>query len=192
MKELVVDNFKASKDRVFVIPHTLPEEYYVPPPGECRCSTSMDAINLVFVGDMTIRHNVDAVRFLLRILSYVKAYVGRPFTLHIVGRVNDTVRSMIERLVCDYGLERHVRLWGYVEDIDEVLCCMDVLLAPMFTMSGVSTKMLFYLRFKDKIILASKEAVEGLEHLAERHGHVIIAETPADIAIKLYKVLKNA
>ena len=59
-------------------------------------------------------------------------------------------------------------------------------------MSGVSTKMLYYLRFREKTIIASREAVEGIEHLVATHGKVVIAENPKDFAKKLLEVVNNA
>jgi len=195
MKKKIVNMFKVPQERVIIIPHALPSKFQTP----IVCISDYDRFRgvhsitkLVFVGSLRTSHNVEAVLYLIRVLSILKEYIKKPVILYVIGSVDDKTKCFIERFVSKCGLEGVVNILGFIEDLDDFICRnADILLAPMFTMSGVSTKMLYYLRFKDKVIITSKEAIEGIEHLAARHSRVIVAEDSRDFARKLLEVINN-
>ncbi len=184
---------------ILVIPHTLPENL--------RRSLYCDKLSLrrsserrltsLFIGDLNAEHNYASALFLIRVMKLLDLKLreaeGRDLlTLKLVGRASEERRRELIELVKRLGFRRvTVEVVGYVDDLDDYICReADVLLAPMFTMSGVSTKMLYYLRFRNKKILASKEAVEGLEDLISNADNVLIANTPKEFYKKLYSLVR--
>ncbi|MEL9939456.1 MAG: glycosyltransferase [Ignisphaera sp.] len=190
MAKSIMQKFEYPKEKIFVVPHALPSRLGTI--SYCRARSRERAITLAFVGDLEMQHNLEAATFIIRMLPLLKKVAKKNIKLLIVGRVGEKASHLLNDLVEKLGIKKEVEMLGYVEDIDDLLCNeADVLLAPMFTMSGVSTKMLNYLRFKDKIIVASREAVEGLEPIVERHGNVIIASNPKDFMLKLIDLVKD-
>ena len=190
MKSTIIRKFGIPGERIVIIPHSLPRKLLRTLSCEDE-KTSDSIIRLFFVGSLKARQNLEAVTFPIRVLPIVLSQNNKDVELVIAGSVDEEVYRYLRELSEKYGVSRHVKILGYVENLDEVVCESDVLLAPMFTMSGVSTKMLYYLRFPNKVIVASKEAIEGIEELVKMHGSVIIAENPKDFVLKLIGVVKN-
>lgn len=189
MKYNIINEFKIYNDKIIVIPHLLPNNLLNTP--ICRGKNNASVIKLAFMGSLNARQNFEAVMFLLSVVPFLKSVAKKRIELVIIGGIDDDVRKALNKVIEEKGVLDSVVFTGYVEDPDMFLCDADVLLAPMFTMSGVSTKVLYYLRFRDKIILVSKEAVEGLEHLISKRNDVVVANTPIDYARKLIKVVKE-
>ena len=139
--------------------------------GEC---------SVFFIGSLEAPQNLEAALYLVAAVAAASKATGRKIRLVIVGKAPPHAARIVEEAAARTAAE--VELLGYVEDPDPYACSADVLAAPMFTMSGVSTKMLYYLRFPGKRIIASSEALEGLRHLAKRHGNVAEARSPRDFA----------
>jgi len=185
MKSYIVNNFNYPVTRIFVIPHKLPKKFgFI----TCRNKKEFDVIKLAFVGDLLATHNLISARYLINALSILKMFIKKNVELLLIGRNNENIVQNLRSYAISRSVIENVKILGFVEDLDEVLCDADILLAPVFTMSGVSTKMLYYLRFKDKIILASREALEGIERLS---NNVVVADGPVDFINKFLMILNK-
>jgi len=186
MTKILVTDLNVTKERLFTIVHTIPHELL--PQQHCEKTTRDNIVRMAFFGSLTMRQNLEAALFLINTLSFITRRINKPIELLLIGAISENEIKTLTRAISLYNVEKNVKILGYVEDPSQALCNADIFLAPMFTMSGVSTKMLYYLRFKDKIILASREAVEGIGTLS---NNVIVANDPADFIKKLLIVLNE-
>lgn len=190
MKSTIARRFGIPKERIITVPHSLPKKLLRT--QSCRDGKINNNITrLLFVGSLGARQNFEAVTFLIKLLPIILSQSNRRVELIIAGKVSEGDYRFLRDLSRAYKVSEYVRILGYVDNLDEVVCKSNILLAPMFTMSGVSTKMLYYLRFPGKTIIASKEAIEGIEELVKMHGNVIVAENPRDFILKLLKTVKQ-
>lgn len=190
MKSIIIRRFDIPSEKIAVIPHSLPKKLLRTQLCE-NGKINNNITRLLFVGSLKARQNLEAVIFLIRVIPIVLSQSNKNVELVIAGPVDEEVYRYLRDLSEAHGVSKHVKILGYVENLDEVICESDVLLAPMFTMSGVSTKMLYYLRFPSKTIIASKEAIEGIEELAKRRRSIIVVEKPRDFILKLLKTVKQ-
>lgn len=190
MKNRIAESLALNASRIIIVPHLLPEK--ISSNIKCGETASGESLKIAFLGTYEADQNFEAAKFLITILPIVKRYSGRHVQLLLVGKISAERADLLRRLAERLGVSSDVILTGYVSDPAKVLCEAKVLLAPMFTMSGVSTKMLYYLRFRDKLIVASREAVEGLEHLVNKHGCVVVADGAIEFVRKLVEVIRHA
>ena len=190
MKDKIVSWYHIPPSRIIIIPHILPKKLLRIPSCPKR-GLSNKPIRLAFVGSLRARQNLEAAIFLISIMPILMLGNRRPLELMLIGSVDGKEKKLLEEISSKKGVSNRVKILGYVQNLDDTLCKVDVLLAPMFITSGVSTKVIYYLRFKDKIILISKEATEGLEKLIKKSKNVIVAEDPKDFVLKLMKIIKN-
>jgi len=186
MTKMLITDLNIAKERVFTIIHTIPHELL--PQQHCEKTTRDNIVRMAFFGSLTMRQNLEAALFLINALSFITKLINKPIELLLIGAISENELKTLTRAISLYNVEKYIKILGYVKDPSQVLCDADIFLAPMFTMSGVSTKMLYYLRFKDKIILASREAVEGIGTLS---NNVVIANGPTDFIKKLLIVLNE-
>jgi len=194
MKYKITSIFNINSKKIIVIPHMLPSHLSeISEKKTCneRIQERTNDVKLAFVGTFEANQNLEAAIFLILTLSIILSIIKKNIKLLLIGKISDTKRKLLKDIATRLGVSKNVEITGYVDHLDNILCNADILLAPMFTMSGVSTKMLYYLRFKNKIILASREAIEGLGYLIRKHGNVVVAEDPTDFVIKLARVIKN-
>ncbi len=190
MRSIIIHRFGIPKEKILIIPHSLPKKLLRTKPCKNGKNNRITA-KLLFVGSLEARQNLEAAAFLIRVLPVVLLHSGKKIELIFAGHTNEEILSYLINLSEKYNVSKHVKILGYVENLDEVACESHVFLAPMFTMSGVSTKMLYYLRFSDKVIMASREAIEGIEELAKKHGKVVVGDNPREFVLKLIKVIKE-
>ncbi len=166
--------------RVVSIPFRLPEAMANAVDCEALGGRRDGECKVFFVGSLEAPQNLEAALYLVAAAAAASRATGRRIRLLLAGKAPPQAARAIREAAAK--TEVAVELLGYVDNPDPYACSADVLAAPMFTMSGVSTKMLYYLRFPGKRIIASSEALEGLRRLARRHGKVAEARSPREFA----------
>jgi glycosyltransferase involved in cell wall biosynthesis len=179
------------ENKVVLIPHILPKPFRND--IICKQKPCKNIIGIGFVGDLRAKHNLDSALFLIDCFKYIKKIIGdKDIKLYLVGSYDLlTMKILLNKIGKeDLQLNNQIIITGFIANLDDFICNnIDILVAPMFSMSGVSTKLLYYLRFKDKIIIASKEACEGLEYIVAKHRNVITASTPKEFSRKLLETI---
>ena len=191
MKNKIVNWYRMPTDKIVIIPHILPRELLRAPECPPKKSLNSRPIRLAFVGSLRLRQNFEAAVFLISIMPILMLSIRRPLELMLIGNANEEEEKLLKDLANKKGVLDNVKILGYVQNLDNVLCKADVFLAPMFATSGVSTKVLYYLRFRDKTILISREATEGLESLIRESRNAIVANSPKDFILKLIETVKR-
>jgi hypothetical protein len=108
----------------------------------------------IFVGDLRVRHNAEAVDFIARMFTRSEELRQRNVRVLIVGQI-DTIRKEWKT--------PELILTGPVEDLAPYIVAADVCIAPLFSQpTGVKTKILTYLAL-GKTTVATSIALKGLE-----------------------------
>lgn len=192
MKDKIIRYYNISPTKVIVVPHILPRKLANLP--RCRRKAKAEnshakTITLAFVGSLRASQNLEAALFLISIMPLLLLKSNRLINLILIGAVGEKEKRVLRKIASRKRVLNNVKIMGYVKNLDDVLCDADILLAPMFSTSGVSTKMIYYLRFRDKLIVCSKEALEGLEYLTGKSKNIIVAENPKDFVLKLLETI---
>jgi len=178
---------------MLIFPHMLPKDYRRR--IICRDKRRKGEVTLAFVGKLSAKHNLESALLLIKLVGSICNEVrNKSIKLYLIGEYDEPTREVllgeIKRLKSQHVVQ--IELTGYVKNLDEFICKnVNVLVAPMFTMSGISTKMMYYLRFEGKIIVASREACEGLEDIIIKHQNVIVAYTPSEFKRRLSEIISS-
>jgi sugar transferase (PEP-CTERM/EpsH1 system associated) len=137
--------------------------------------------NLVFLGTMDYRPNIDGVVWFAKtILPKVQqAAPGTSFTI-IGGRPTMAVRRL--------GQRPGVRLTGFVEDLVAELTRADLFVAPLRIARGVQNKVLEALAFGLPVV-ATPQALEGID--AVPGDHLLVAADPDGFAAAVIGLLRR-
>ncbi len=137
---------------------------------------------LIFVGHMSVFHNVDAAEHLVNeILPRIRAVV--PSTrLDLVGA---EPAAAVKRLAATPG----VRVLGHVADLNAALNDAAVFAAPLRFAAGVQNKVLEAMAVGLPVVTTTY-VNNGLR--AEDGRHLLIADEPADFAAAVSRLLQDA
>jgi len=137
--------------------------------------------NLVFMGAMDYRPNVDAVRwFCEEILDRIGWQIpGVTFTI-LGGKPSRSVRQLARR--------RNVKVTGFVPDVVHELTQADLFIAPLRIARGVQNKVLEALAFGIPVV-CTPQALEGIE--AEPGIHLLVASEASGFAEAVIELLQN-
>jgi hypothetical protein len=148
--------FPASRSKLAVVDHRVPAQLF--PYGEARahlerlCRTRLRGPVLLFVGNLSAKHNSAAADWLVRTLA---PRLPPDSSLMLAGPGTEALNPQA-------GTTAQVLILGGVPDIDVVIAGADACLAPLAAGAGVKTKVLHYLAH-GKAVLATPVAMEGLE-----------------------------
>lgn len=121
----------------------------------------------VFVGDLNVTHNeVSTFDFLASQINHLRALMP-DVCLRIIGPGSS---DRLARLAQSYP--RHIKLEGFVEDLDAVLNTCTALVAPLLFGSGIKIKMLEALA-RGVPVLTTDFGVEGITGL-EDQKHMVL------------------
>ena len=118
-----------ARDRIHIVPSEIDEVLF-------EVAPRMDvAPKLIFLGNLDVRHNIDAATFLVREIMPLIRQVVADCTLNIVGAGN--AQNVI-------GLEKfpEVRVLGFVPDLPKVLGDASVSVAPLRFSAGIQFKVI--------------------------------------------------
>lgn len=139
---------------------------------------------IVFVGKMDYEPNVSAVtHFSLKIFPNVtKKFPDLKF--YIVG-VNPTkkVKALSKNI--------NIKVFGYIENLDDVILRSKLVVAPMISGAGIQNKILMAMAM-GKCVLTTKIGAEGLNNLGETSNKPLeIAASTEEFIDKLVELLQN-
>ncbi len=149
-------------------------------PNSIRKEATHKDIDLVFVGNMSGRPNIDAVTwFVKEVLPLIWAH--RPQTnLYIVGRSPDPIVYQLENA--------QIIVTGSVPDSNVYINRAKVFIAPMRIGAGQKTKLLE--AFANAVpVVATYEANEGTE--AQDGSAIILCRTSAELAAESIRLLND-
>lgn len=148
--------FPASREKLAVVHHRSLAQAM--PSGVARaqferlCNASVRGRVLLFVGNLSAKHNAAAASWLLGELA---PRLPADCSLVLAG-------PGTEALSAPDRTRAHVLCLGSVPDVDVVVARADICLAPLKAGAGVKTKVLDYLAH-GKVVVATPVAMEGLE-----------------------------
>jgi len=135
---------------------------------------------LLYTGSLTYGPNLEAVTWYERaILPLLKTQLACP-VLHITGALPDAIPDRIKQPA--------FRLTGRLDDLDPMFRASGVFVAPILSGTGTRIKILEALAYGIPIVTTSK-GCEGIPLVPGRHA--LIADTPADFALAILRVLQN-
>lgn len=163
-------------DRVLVVPNGV--DYARFHPGAWRTNDP----RLIFVGHMSVFHNVDAAAYLVNeILPRIRAVVPSA-RLDLVGA---EPAAEVQRLETTRG----VRVLGHVADLNAALNDAAVFVAPLRFAAGVQNKVLEAMAVALPVVTTTY-VNNGLG--AEDGRHLLIADEPAAFAEAVCRLLQDA
>jgi len=170
-----VNDLTGQPDLAVAVPLTtsLPSQV---PPFEARCGA-------VFVGNFRHAPNVDAAEFLCReVLPRMEEPPLAAQPIYIVGT------GAAEHVGAAALAAEHVRVVGWVPDLEPYLRSVRVALVPLRHGAGVKGKLLEALAAGTPVV----STTIGAEGLDVRHGeHLLIADSPAAFAGQLRRLLQD-
>ncbi len=137
--------------------------------------------SLLFVGHMSVFHNMDAARLLAEeILPRVRREVPGA-TLTLVGaEPHPSIRAL--------GKREGIRVTGFVPDLNAALNEAAVFVAPLRFAAGVQNKVLEAMAAGRPVVTTSL-VNEGIR--AEAGTHLLLADTPAESARQIIRLLQD-
>lgn len=166
-----------SGPRVEVVPNGVDERLFEldPAPGDAR--------EVVFVGNLSVPHNIDAVEFLIRDVMPRLRAAEPEATLRVVGQgAGDRVRG-----ICDAA--DWCTLMGFVPDLRDAYRGAAVFAAPMRFAAGVQNKMLEAMAAGVPVV-TTPTGNRGLE--AAPGSEIVVASGATEFARALGDVLGSA
>lgn len=148
----------STRGRVRVVPHRVPSAPILRPDPPCDGSLGPtwhpeSGLRLVFVGNMSAKHNRIAARW---ILDRLAGDLELPARILLIGPGSESLS----------GAERSevvvVECLGPVDDLSSVVRPSDIALAPLGAGAGVKTKVLDYLALGCRVV-ATPVALEGID-----------------------------
>jgi glycosyltransferase involved in cell wall biosynthesis len=136
---------------------------------------------LTFVGDMTSIQNRAALD-----------YIVKDFSRHLIASHPETLIVLAGRLPTRHNepLPTNVVSLGYVSRIERLLSQSDILIAPLPYSSGMSTKLLMYLR-TGKPVVATPVSLSGLNVSEDSNLFVAPIDKFAETTINVIERLKE-
>jgi len=172
----IISTWVAS-DHIAVIPNGVDIDYF-----RRDCNPEVPK-SLVFVGSLDWRPNIDCVLYFLdEIWPLVKSAVPES-SFSIVGRnPHHSLRIRAER-------EPSVNIYASVQDVRPFVNSATVCVVPLRIGSGSRLKILEAFAM-EKAVVSTSIGAEGLE--VEHGRHLLIADSPADFAGAVAKLLSDA
>ncbi|WP_409366439.1 glycosyltransferase [Metallosphaera sp. D4-4] len=143
-KEFAAKKYHIDEDKILILPHVIPLE-----DSKYEYSTRGKGEYWIFVGDLYSIQNYDSV---LNIINIAKKMPQEKFV--IVGRGSEKFRDYPPNIV----------FTGFVKDIEEYYEKAKGCLIPMFTGTGIKTKVLECLKF-GRGIITTPVGVQGLDNI---------------------------
>jgi sugar transferase (PEP-CTERM/EpsH1 system associated) len=160
-------------DRTVAVPNGVDLDCFRPHPEGPRPWQPLpaaDRCDVVFVGALDYRANIDAVTwFAAEVWPLVRQRLPG-LTLALVGRKPDPA---VERLAALPG----IRVFGTVPDVRPYIAAADFVVAPLRIARGIQNKVLEAMAM-GKPVICSPAALEGLT--AEAGSHLLVADQPAE------------
>jgi glycosyltransferase involved in cell wall biosynthesis len=148
-----------------VVPLPMPTKEVERRPGQ--------RLRLLWLGGMDWPPNLEGVRWLLtQVVPILRRASGHPIELHVVGG-----HPPHEVQACDDG--DMIRVHGYVEDVGRFTETCDVLVAPIFTGSGVNVKVVEALA-SGMVVVTTRVGLSGLAATPGRD--LLVADTAQQFA----------
>lgn len=143
-----------------------------------RIRASGTLLRTVYLGNMSGRPNIDAVRFFAdQVLPRAQGLIE---SFDVIGS------KASPELMRDYG--ERVRFRGFVEDLSSALCEYDVMVVPIRFGSGTKLKVLD--AFASGVpVVSTPYGVEGLDVIDG--VHVLIASTPDEMLHALERLARS-
>ncbi len=133
---------------------------------------------ILYVGTFKWLPNIEAIEFLVqKVWPLLKKEIP-DIKLNIVG--NSPTKKILE-----FGKQKDIKVFNFVEDIRDAFTTAHILLAPVFSGKGTRYKILEAMATKTPIVSTSI-GIEGIE--AKDKEHVLIADTPEEM-VKAVKLL---
>ena len=158
-------------DRTIALANGVDLDYFRPAntgPGTWQSLPAQDRSNLVFVGALDYRANVDAACWFVRHVWPLIRQRLPNLTLALVGR---NPAAAVERLAAEPG----IRVISNVPDVRPYLAAADLAIAPLRIARGIQNKVLEAMAM-GKPVIASPAALEGLDAQPDRH--LVVADQP--------------
>jgi glycosyltransferase involved in cell wall biosynthesis len=128
---------------------------------------SSDVPTAIFVGDLRVHHNAEAVNFIARMFTDFQALRQNKVCVLIVGQ--------FDRIQEEWKIPDLI-LTGPVRDLAAYIGAADVCIAPLFSQpTGIKTKVLTYLAL-GRTTVATRAALIGLEPSIRRFATECSAE----------------
>ena len=163
-------------DKVLIVPNGVDQARFYP--GGRRSNEP----RLIFVGHMSVFHNVDAAEYLVNeILPLIRAIVPAA-RLDLVGA---QPAAEVKRLAATPG----VRVLGHVADLNAALNAATVFVAPLRFAAGVQNKVLEAMAVGLPVVTTTY-VNNGLG--TEDGRHLLIANEPAAFAEAVCRLLQDA
>ncbi len=162
--------------RIEIVPNGVDESLFDVAPAGSGSST------VVFVGNLSVAHNIDAVRFLIRdVMPRVRTVVPEA-DLRVVGK--DAVPA-VRDLCAGVGW---CELRGFVPDLRDAYRDATVFAAPLRFAAGVQNKMLEAMAAAVPVV-SSRLGNRGLRAAGGRQ--IVIADGAGDFAAALARVIRD-
>lgn len=143
--------------------------------------TDYNPNQIVFVGHMSVAHNVKAVQhFSHRIFPLVQREIPDA-QFFIIGKEPTNEVLKLDAL-------KNVHVKGFVDDLNQMLNDSAALVAPMLFSAGVQNKMLEAMAVRIPVV-SSKLGNEGLD--AKPNEEILIADTEKEFAQKVIRLMKD-
>lgn len=165
-----------SKANIQIVPHGVDTDFFLP--------VAVDEIpnSIIFVGHMSVFHNVDAVTYLAKeILPMVRDDIP-DVALQIVGAKPN---QQVQKLAQEPGVE----VTGYVQDLNLALNRGAVFVAPLRFAAGVQTKVVEAMAAGRGVVVTSL-VNQGIGAQPDRD--LLIADTPVEISSAIVRLLRDS
>jgi sugar transferase (PEP-CTERM/EpsH1 system associated) len=149
-------------------------------PEDAERASGSERSRLLFTGNMSVPHNIDAARFLVKaILPRVVEEIPNARVVIAGAAPGPPVRDLVGD---------HVEVTGRVKDLRDVLRRSDVFVAPMRYVAGVQNKVLEAMSFGLPVV-TSELVNRGIGGVADEH--LLVAGAPADYAAHVIRLLRD-
>ena len=139
---------------------------------------------IVFVGKMNYEPNVSAVKYFS---SKVFPKILEKFPnlkFYIVG-------VFPTKKVKELSGKRNIQVFGYVEDLDEIITNSKLVVAPMISGAGIQNKILMAMAL-GKCVLTTEIGAEGLNKFDKENNKLLeIGNTAEELTLKTIILLQN-
>jgi glycosyltransferase involved in cell wall biosynthesis len=144
-------------------------------------SFSPDGRTIVFIGNNTAFHNIDAIRFFAEQVFPLIQKRYPPAIFKIIGRMNEKLRSRLAR-------QAGVVITGEVVSVPDAIKHSSVAVCPVRFGAGVQNKLLEYMALGVPAV-TSRIGLEGIDAC---HGqHLLVADSPEDWAGQICSILRE-
>lgn len=172
-------------DRDYLVPGAGREKTLVCPNGvdaeTFRYNFSHDGATIVFIGNVTAYHNIDAVLYFIHdVLPLVRRRNPRA-RLKVVGKIEHKSQRRLERYP-------GVSVTGMVESVPEAVCGASVGICPVRFGAGIQNKLLEYMALGIPAV-TSPIGLEGID--AAEDLHLLVARAPEEWANQVCRLLDN-